>query len=309
MKARELSVKAAEAGDRLDVWLDGKLPDLSRSRIQSLVRQGNITVDGSPARCHRKVAVGMRVSVTVPPPVASGLLAEDIPLDILHEDSHIIVVNKTAGMVVHPAAGHATGTLVNALLHRCKDLEGIGGELRPGIVHRLDKDTSGVMVVAKTAHAMDSLVEQFKAGTVSKRYMTIVAGIPDPPEGRVETLIGRSRHDRKKMSARPAKGREAVTCYELIEAYEGASLLRVRIETGRTHQIRVHMAHLGHPVLGDRQYGSRRPNLLVPDRQMLHAERLRFLHPESRKSVTFRSPVPGDMQEVLEDLRGTSGRH
>ncbi len=267
-----------------------------------------MTVDGGPARCNLHVREGMTVEIDVPPPRETAVLPEAIPFDVLHEDADVIVLSKPPGLVVHPAPGHSSGTLVNALLHHCRDLAGIGGEKRPGIVHRLDKDTSGVMVVAKHDASMAALVEQFKAGTVRKQYVALVHGMPLPPHGTVESLIGRSRTDRKKMSARPARGRTAVTHYRVAEVLGDICLVRIRIETGRTHQIRVHMAHVGHPVLGDRQYGARRsrrfPSSVVVPRQMLHAESLGFVHPATGEPVEFAAPVPADMQSVVDGLRG-----
>jgi 23S rRNA pseudouridine1911/1915/1917 synthase len=215
-------------------------------------------------------------------------------------------------MVVHPAPGHSAGTLVNALLHHCTDLTGIGGEERPGIVHRLDKDTSGVMVVAKNEAAMAGLVQQFKMGKVRKEYLAVVHGVPRPGEGRIETLIGRSRHDRKRMSSDPARGRKAVTDYKIEQAFLNASLVRLRIQTGRTHQIRVHMKHLGHPVVGDSQYGpGKRPCALPTSaaRQMLHSEILAFVHPcRGGKKNKYKAPVPDDMRELIEELKNRSCR-
>jgi 23S rRNA pseudouridine1911/1915/1917 synthase len=236
----------------------------------------------------------MEVCVRIPPPTVTELMPEAIPLDVLYEDSDIIIVNKQAGLVVHPAAGHSSGTLVNALLYHCHDLGGIGGDLRPGIVHRLDKDTSGALVAAKHETALNGLIEQFKAGRVEKEYRALVLGIPTPPSGTIETLIGRSRNDRKKMSAHPPVGRQAVTHYETIRRWVDAALLSVRIETGRTHQIRVHMRHIGHPVLGDSQYGSRQAARMAP-RQMLHAFRLAFAHPVSGVPVSVTAAFPDDM--------------
>jgi len=296
------------ASGRLDVWVSAQLPELSRTRVQSLIREGCVTVDGGPARCNLHVREGMTVEIDVPPPRETAVLPEAIPFDVLHEDADVIVLSKPPGLVVHPAPGHSSGTLVNALLHHCRDLAGIGGEKRPGIVHRLDKDTSGVMVVAKHDASMAALVEQFKAGTVRKQYVALVHGMPLPPHGTVESLIGRSRTDRKKMSARPARGRTAVTHYRVAEVLGDICLVRIRIETGRTHQIRVHMAHVGHPVLGDRQYGARRsrrfPSSVVVPRQMLHAESLGFVHPATGEPVEFAAPVPADMQSVVDGLRG-----
>jgi 23S rRNA pseudouridine1911/1915/1917 synthase len=306
MSPVEVTVPQAEAGVRLDAWLSERLTDLSRSRIQALIRSGDIRVDGALVRPGARVAAGARVSVHVPPPEPSGVVAQDIPLDVLYEDADVLVVNKPPGLVVHPAAGHARGTLVNALLYRCADLAGVGGEERPGIVHRLDKDTSGALVVAKHDKAMRGLVAGFKAGTVRKEYTALVEGLPRPPMRRIETLIGRHPHDRKKMSAQPRTGRPAASTYRVVEELGPVSLVQVVIETGRTHQIRVHMAHIGHPVVGDRQYGRRMRaavgEIPVP-RQMLHAARLAFDHPCAPGRVEVGAPIPEDMAAVLAALR------
>ncbi len=303
------TVLAAEAGARLDVWLRGRLTGYSRARLQALVREGRVRVNGEPARPSQPVRGDERVEVCVPPPRPVALRPEAMPLAILYEDADLLVLDKPPGLVVHPAAGHADGTLVNALLHHCRDLAGIGGEQRPGIVHRLDKDTSGVMVVAKHAAAMESLAAQFKAGGVSKRYTALVRGVPARSTGRVETLIGRSAHDRKKMSARPASGRPALTTWTVEERFAGAARLAVRIATGRTHQIRVHLAHIGHPVLGDCQYGRRPtvPGVAAAPRQMLHATELAFTHPRTGERVQFEAPLPPDMEAVLAALRAAPG--
>jgi 23S rRNA pseudouridine1911/1915/1917 synthase len=245
------------------------------------------------------------LQIDVPAPEPVELAPEDIPLDILYEDADIIVVNKPPGLVVHPAAGNPSGTLVNALLHHCKDFAGIGGELRPGIVHRLDKNTSGVLIAAKNEAAMNGLIEQFKERKVQKEYVALVWGHPEPPTGTIETLVGRSVHNRKKMSAHPATGRKAITHYKVEERFRDASLVRVRIETGRTHQIRVHMSHLGHPIVGDRQYGRARQNQLPApaSRQMLHAERLEFTHPGTGEEMELVAAMPCDMGRLLAELR------
>ena len=297
-----------ESGLRADVWLSRRLDGLSRSRVQALIKSGDIVAVGRPLTTHLKVNAGLEVLVSIPPPELAGLIPEEIPVDVVFEDADIIIVNKPAGLVVHPAAGHRSGTLVNALLHHCRDLAGVGGELRPGIVHRLDKDTSGVMAVAKNDVAMDDLAAQFRGGTVTKEYVALVHGVPDPPAGRVETLIGRSRHDRKRMSTRPASGRKAISHYAVVEKLGLAAVLHVRIETGRTHQIRVHLAHIRHPVLGDLQYGARKedPGLAAP-RQMLHAARLALCHPGSGERMSFKAPLPADMLTVLERLRSLRG--
>lgn len=309
--------KPEEIGIRLDIWLNRHLPGLSRSRIQNLIRAGHVMVDGHRTRAHCRVQENLEAVVNVPEPVPTSLVAEDIPLAVLHEDPYIIVLNKPAGLVVHPASGHWSGTLANALLSHCSDLAGIGGEMRPGIVHRLDRDTTGVMVVAKNDKAMDVLAKQFRKGMIHKEYLALVHGVPEPPEGRIETLIGRSRVDRKKMSTRPATGKNAITNYAVVQSSGLCSLVRLRIETGRTHQIRVHMAYLGHPVVGDQKYGKKkRPVLAKSDennelvellfsipRQMLHAECLAFQHPVDNAPVEFRAPLPSDMAELMSRLK------
>jgi len=307
-----LAVGPGERGERLDVWLCEKLPGLSRSRIQALIKNGYVTLNGRRSiKVHAKVAKAMQVEVAIPPVAPAEVVGENIPLDVIHEDSDIIIINKPAGLVVHPAAGHPSGTLVNALLYHCSDLAGIGGEMRPGIVHRLDRDTSGVMVVAKNERAMTLLARQFKAGSVGKEYIALVHGVPDPRSGRIETLIGRSRNDRKKMSVDPASaGRVAITNYEVVRELGRYSMLRIRIETGRTHQIRVHMAHAGYPVAGDLQYGGRKTlkrGGIYPARQMLHAGTLSFIHPGKNKKVVFKAPLPADMNLFIQQLKDAGG--
>jgi 23S rRNA pseudouridine1911/1915/1917 synthase len=297
---------------RLDAFLARERPQHSRSRWQQLIKDGQVRVNGELRKANHDLKNGDVVTFTVPEPRPVELVAQDIPLDILFEDADLIVLNKPPGLVIHPAPGHDDGTLVNALLHHCKDaasgmtsLGGIGGELRPGIVHRLDRDTSGVMVVAKSERAMKTLAEQFKGRAVKKEYVALVWGRLNPPNGIIKTSIGRSPHDRKKMTARIAGGRDAVSYYETEEAFEGASLVRVRIATGRTHQIRVHMSHIGHPIIGDTVYGRARkhPAADLANRQMLHAEKLSFLHPASGERVQFSAPVPEDFVALLKVLR------
>jgi len=272
------------------------------------VRDGHATVNGVARKPSYAVRAGDAIALELPPPAPATLEPEDIPLDILYEDADLLVINKPAGLVVHPAPGHASGTMVNALLQHCSDLAGIGGERRPGIVHRLDRYTTGVMVVAKTQLAVGQLVSQFQHGRVRKEYLAIVRGHPEPATGTVRTLIGRSSSNRKKMSAQPARGRRAVTHYETVQKYEAFSLVRLRIETGRTHQIRVHMAHIGHPVVGDRQYGrTRRDALPLPvERQMLHAARIAFEHPRTCEMLEFEAPLPADLRQLLRALAGRS---
>ncbi len=299
-----LIAQPEDRGLRLDAWLARRLPDLSRARIQTLIAQGCVLIQDRPVKPSLKVVPGLIAILEVPPPQPATPQAEAIPLNVVYEDADLVVIDKPAGLVVHPAAGHASGTLVNALLHRCPDLQGIGGELRPGIVHRLDRDTSGLMVAAKNDAALAGLQAQFKAHQVRKIYLAIAAGQPNPPTGRIESLIGRSSHDRKKMSACPARGRPAVTHYETLRAFGAWSLLRVRIETGRTHQIRVHLSHLGHPIAGDPVYrhGQTAPLPTPAARQMLHAAELAFTHPRTGKLLAFKTPIPPDMQALLDSL-------
>jgi 23S rRNA pseudouridine1911/1915/1917 synthase len=307
MLKKNISASAIDQGKRMDVWLHEQMPEFSRSRIKALIKSGEITVDGMRLTAHKHVATGMEVEVNLHEVVDVGVIAEDIPLDILFEDHDFIVINKKAGMVVHPAPGHSSGTLVNALLFHCHDLRGVGGELRPGIVHRLDKDTSGAIIVAKHEQAMEHLCAQFKNREIKKQYLTIVYGVPELSKGTIETMIGRSNHDRKKMSVLSTVGREAVSHYELLEDFGKCSFLRVQIETGRTHQIRVHMAHIGHPVLGDDVYCSKKRKREWEDtvsRQMLHAAYIRFKHPASGEFMEIEAPLPDDMQELLGKLRG-----
>jgi 23S rRNA pseudouridine1911/1915/1917 synthase len=294
-------------GKRLDTWLSLQEPDLSRARIQELIRTGHITLNGKPTKPSHTLVTGQEIQIEIPAPIEIDLKPETIPLDVLFEDSDLIVINKPAGLVVHPAAGHASGTLVNALLAHCPDLAGIGGEKRPGIVHRLDRDTTGVMVVAKNEGAMRALASQFKLRSTHKEYLALVWGQLNPPSGRLETLIGRNPRDRKKMCTDPHVGRPAITNYETRETFKHTSLLRISIETGRTHQIRVHMAHLGHSIVGDPQYGRSRRDVLpvpVPPRQMLHAAQLSLTHPVTGKSLVFKAALPDDMQALLAILRG-----
>lgn len=294
--------KIAEQSDvRLDAWLAEQQPEHSRARWQALIKERMVTVNGDAVKPNHKLHAGDRVEWTIPEPVDAEPQAEDIPLHILYEDRNVIVINKPAGLVVHPAAGNETGTLVNALLHHCSDLAGIGGEKRPGIVHRLDKDTSGVMVIAKNETAMNSLTQQFKSRETDKEYIALVRGVLSPPAGTVDATIGRHPLHRKKMAANVRNGRPAVSHYKVIEQFIDAALVQVRIETGRTHQIRVHMAHIKHPVVGDSVYG-RIFHIKAP-RQMLHAAKLSFVHPDGRQRMQFLAPLPEDMEMLIRQLR------
>lgn len=295
---------------RIDVRLTELYPDFSRSRIKGLIEAGFVKVNGETVlKASAKVSAADAVEVEIPPPVPAEPEPEDIPLSVIFEDDHILVVNKPAGLVVHPAPGHHTGTLVNAVLHHCPDLKGIGGVARPGIVHRLDQDTSGVMIVAKSQPAMDRLTKEFSSHEhIRKIYLAVVRGYPVPAEGRVENLIGRSPFDRKKMAVVQKNGKPAVTCYSVLERKElplrpdipgkkseTYSLVKCRIETGRTHQIRVHMKSLGCPICGDTVYGSQADDRRLadpPSRQLLHAWKLSLAHPVSREPMEFTAPAP-----------------
>jgi 23S rRNA pseudouridine1911/1915/1917 synthase len=297
-------------GARLDVAISTMLPAISRTRAQSLIRDGHVRVNSMAAmRPGVRLAAGDRVEVRLPPLTPSTLQPESIPLDVVFENADVLVVNKPAGMVVHPAAGHATGTLVHAALAHAPDLQGIGGEVRPGVVHRLDRDTSGLILLAKNDDAYHALQQQFKSRTISKTYLAIAEGHPPTKTGKVEAAIGRDPKNRKRMAVVPdSKGRSAVTSYRVREAFQDACLLEVHPETGRTHQIRVHLAFLGCPVAGDRVYGRRRL-VVQATRQMLHAWRLRLVLPGESKPREFEAAVPTDFEVVLAALRNeASGR-
>jgi 23S rRNA pseudouridine1911/1915/1917 synthase len=311
--ARKLVVPPAAAGRRLDVFLAGEIPEVSRSQLTRHIAAGAVQVGGAVAGSpSRKVRAGEEVLWDPPPVAPAELLAEAIPLVIVHEDPWLVVVDKPAGLVVHPAPGHEAGTLVNALLAHCRDLRGIGGELRPGIVHRIDKDTSGLLVIAKDDATMNALGAAFKAHTVERVYDAIVVGKPPGvglSSGRVDTLYGRDPRDRKKFSSRVRTGKRAVTNWRVVERLAGAARLEARLETGRTHQVRVHMAALGCPLLGDRSYGRppRDPHVRAAGealgRQALHARSLAFVHPATGERLALSSPLPPDMQQALADLR------
>ncbi len=306
----EASIGEAQHGLRLDKALAELLPELSRERLKSLIVEGEVTADGRTLNPSMKVAAGQLFAVNIPAPAEAEAIAQDIPLNIVHEDADLIVVDKPAGLVVHPAAGNLDGTLVNALLHHCRgELSGIGGVARPGIVHRIDKDTSGLLVVAKSDRAHEGLAQQFKAHSIDRLYAAIVYGLPQPSAGTVDTWIGRSDADRKKMAVhREGRGKHAVTHYRMIERLAGAALVECKLETGRTHQVRVHMAHLGHPLIGDPVYSRDRKGFktiletLRFKRQALHAKRLGFIHPLTGQKLSFDSALPIDMQELLSEL-------
>jgi 23S rRNA pseudouridine1911/1915/1917 synthase len=297
-----ITVENEQMGARLDAFLAERVPEASRSHWKTLIQEGFVKVNGSGCKPNHKLKPGEVIAWTLPEEVPIEILPEDIPLDILYEDDAVLVLNKPPGLVVHPAAGNETGTLVNALMFH----DPVFGALeRAGIVHRLDKDTSGVMVVAKSEQAAGELKRQFKARETEKEYLALVWG-DTLPEGRIETLMGRHPVHRKKMAVLTQDGREAVSNYKTLERFDGVSLVRVVIETGRTHQIRVHLAHIGHPIVGDAVYGRARSHALPerPSRQMLHAVRLVFNHPETGKKLSFEAPLFEDINRLLEQLRG-----
>jgi 23S rRNA pseudouridine1911/1915/1917 synthase len=293
-----------ETPTRLDVFLTSCLPEFSRSRIQGLIRDGFVKVEAETVtKAGRTMESGERVELRVPPPVPSGLVAENISLDIIFENSDLVVINKPAGMVVHPSPGHDQGTLVHAALGYIPELVNIGGEERPGIVHRLDKDTSGLIVIAKNDLAHRWLQDQFKSRKVEKIYLALVDGKPPTPAGRVEAPIGRNTTHRKLMAVVPLdKGREAVTEYRTLESFAAHALLEVHPLTGRTHQIRVHLAFLNCPVAADMVYGKRKPTVGL-NRHFLHASRLKIILPGEEKARVFEAPLPPDLKNVLDQLR------
>lgn len=290
--------------DRLDKYLVSCLTEFSRARIQGLIADGFVSVNGAAAKkTGQALEDGDDIEIRIPPPAPSGLVAEDIPLDIVFENDDLIVVNKPAGMVVHPAAGHYSGTLVNAVLGYDPEMEGIGGEERPGLVHRLDKDTSGLIVLAKNERAHNWLQDQFRLRKVEKTYLALVDGKPPTPSGRVEAPIGRDPSHRKKMAiVPPGKGREAVSEYKTLESFKKHTLLEFHPLTGRTHQIRLHCQFLGCPIVGDLVYGKRNPTTAI-DRHFLHAFRLKIVLPNEEKPHTFEAELPEELKIVLEEVK------
>jgi len=306
----------ADAGQRLDKAL-AEASGLSRERVKALMGEGRVSLDGKPvSQASLKPAAGTPFEIRVPETTPAEAQAQDIPLSVVYEDEHLIVVDKPAGLVVHPAAGNLDGTLVNALLHHCAgQLSGIGGVARPGIVHRIDKDTSGLLVVAKTDAAHEGLARQFADHSIERAYMAVVSGLPVPPTGTIRGWIGRSDHDRKKMAVLHElnkRGKHAVTHFRTLETFTGCALVECRLETGRTHQVRVHMTSIGHPLLGDPAYGRTPPRLrpileqLHFARQALHAAVLGFIHPVTGAELRFESTLPADMTGLLVELESNS---
>ena len=303
-------VPAAAEGARLDQWLAGQGLPLSRSQIKRRIDEGEVTVNGRPGRPSLKLRAGDEIVFELQPPREVAVAAEDLPLEVLYQDRHLVVLDKPAGLVVHPAAGHASGTLVNALLHHVRDLSGVGGELRPGIVHRLDKDTSGVLVVAKDDATHAALSARFKTKDLLRLYHAVVAPPPPTESGTISTFYGRHPRDRKRFTSRAREGRRAVTHYRVLERFGAhAALLECRLETGRTHQIRVHLAEHGWPVLGDPVYGRAPKEPWLRElaqglgRQALHASVLAFRHPISGDELRFDAPLPADLAALRAALR------
>jgi 23S rRNA pseudouridine1911/1915/1917 synthase len=303
-----LTVEPASAGARLDRWLSERLTDLSRARLQSLIRGGLVRVDGAASKAAHRLRGGERVEIEVPPPADETLTPESVPLSIVYEDPHVLVVDKPAGMVVHPGAGRSGGTLAAAILAHAPTTAGVGGPRRPGIVHRLDKDTSGLLVVAKDPATHAALAQQMKDRAMVKRYLTLVEGAMPTAEGVIDAPIGRDPRQRLRMGllSVASGGREARTRFRTLEEHGGRSLLEVQLETGRTHQIRVHLAAVHHPVVGDPIYGrAQRP---LPPRQFLHAAHLEFRHPSTGEWLTFDAPLPDDLASFLASWRAEGAR-
>jgi 23S rRNA pseudouridine1911/1915/1917 synthase len=301
MEGQKVTFTVDEEGERLDKAISTHVPDLSRAVAQRLIKTGQVTVNGRPSKPSYRVQVGDEVLVRVPAEIPAPVVAEDIPLDVIYEDDVLLVVNKPAGMVVHPAYGHSSGTLVNAVLAHCPQIADVGGPDRAGVVHRLDKDTSGLIIVAKDDATRTALQRQFKRRQVAKTYLALVEDQVQPREGVVDAPVGRNKRQRKKMAV-VRSGREARTLYRAIEYFPNHTLLEVRPHTGRTHQVRVHMAWMGYPLVGDTVYGRRRQRLLR-SRHFLHAARLGFTHPTTGEEIKFEAPLPPELAAVLKRLR------
>ena len=311
----ENRVSLENSGQRLDHYLGNNVKvdgqSCSRSMFQQLIQEQKVLVQGKTRKNNYRLRNEDLIEIFIPPAEPIELIPEYVPFEIIFEDHDIIVISKPPNLVVHPAAGNMTGTLVHGLLYHCKDLTGINGTLRPGIVHRLDKDTSGIMVVAKNNLAQQSLVKQFKDRLVKKVYLAVIEGVPQKQSGTISTLIGRHPVDRKRMAVNKNSGKEAITHWKLLQVFDGFSMLEITLETGRTHQIRVHMAHLGFPIVGDAVYGLRKKQSIYDKmgmkRQCLHAFKISFYHPANRSQLELEAPMPEDMADFVTRLRQGSG--
>ena len=300
---QEYIVPEKSSGLRIDKFLTESCPDYTRTFLQKLLKSELVEVNGKPVKSSYKTAAGDTVTFEVPEAVEAEITAQEMPLDILYEDEDVILINKPKGMVVHPAAGHYEGTLVNGLMHHCREqLSGINGVMRPGIVHRIDMDTTGVLIVCKNDLAHNSIAEQLKVHSITRKYYAVVFGSLKDDEGTIHAPIGRHPNDRKKMSINSKNGKDAVTHYKVLERFHGYTLVECRLETGRTHQIRVHMASIGHPLLGDQVYGPAKQPFRLQG-QTLHAGVLGFLHPRTGEYMEFSAPLPKYFEELLEKLR------
>lgn len=298
----ELTVETEAVGERIDKYVNESMDTVvSRTQVQEWIKSGFVKVNGSAVKPNYRVSEGDRIEVCIPEPEEITLVPEDIPLDVVYEDADVIVVNKPRGMVVHPAAGHYTGTVVNALLHHCRDLSGINGKLRPGIVHRIDKDTSGLLMAAKNDAAHQSLAAQLKEHSVTRKYVAVVHGVLSHHNGTVDAPIGRDAHDRKLYMVTERNSKHAVTHFSVVERLKDYTVLELKLETGRTHQIRVHMKFIGHPLVGDPMYGRSKDKEM--NGQALHAGVLGFVHPRTGEYLEFEAPLPDDMNELLDRLR------
>jgi 23S rRNA pseudouridine1911/1915/1917 synthase len=322
-ETRVFSVPAQHSQSRLDKYLTQFLPELTRTRIQQLIADGLVTVDGKTIKPSHQISSGEVIAVRIAAPPPSEVIPEAIPLRIVYEDEYLIVIDKPAGMVVHPACGHPSGTLANALLYHYENLSQASGQTRPGIVHRLDKDTSGLLVAARDDQTHAALSAQFKEKSAAREYLAVVWGHPQPPRGTISSFLARSSSDRRKIVVSKNQGKWAVTHYEVAEKFRHLSLARLHLETGRTHQIRVHMAHLGHPVFGDPVYAGRKSKIaglnaedtrrlgdLLQNfkRQALHAAALGFIHPVTKQALHFESELPAEMQELMAALRRNTSK-
>ncbi|MCK0470685.1 RluA family pseudouridine synthase [Halalkalibacter sp. APA_J-10(15)] len=302
MEQHEWTVTAEEHGERIDKVLTANEKKWSRTQVQQWINNDHINVNGKPVKRNYKVSANDHITLTIPEPEELEVVAENIPIEIVYEDEDVIVVNKPRGMVVHPAPGHSSRTLVNALMYHCQDLSGINGVIRPGIVHRIDKDTSGLLMVAKNDHAHESLVNQLKKKTTKRIYKAIVHGVIPHQHGTIDAPIGRDYTDRQKMTVTEKNSKDAVTHFTVLETFKNFSYVQCELETGRTHQIRVHMKYIGYPLAGDPKYGPKRKSLQI-NGQALHAEVLGFTHPRTGEDLLFEVPIPPDMSEQLTFLR------